>query len=310
MAISERDQKSDRVVTLSWPAEMARRPEDSRGELLQPGSNIVLDLHGDPLRSDLVIYSDGNHHMALEETVRAFLERQSGLDDILYATTPPRILLEAIEVGAIRSGNLQLSVMPDVFIGPPEAVETLRASGRVASHERFMQSRGVALLARKGNPKGIGGIQDILNSDIRLALSNPVSEKASYMLYEAAILGNCAGDTRSEAEITDYLRGDDVVKSTVIHHREIPEILAADRADVSLVYRHLALRYERIFPDVFELIPLKDADTAEPDRQGVASYHVGVVGDGGRFGGAFRDFLFTDEVTAIYEHHGLSRPSA
>lgn len=310
MAISERDRTSSEAVTLRWPVEMARPAQDRRGELLQPGSNIVLDLHGDPLRSDLVIYSDGNHHMALEATVRAFLERQKGLEDILYATTPPRILLEAIEAGAIRSGNLRLSVVPHVFIGPPEAVETLRLNGRVASHERFMRSRGVALLARKGNPKGIGGIQDVLESGIRLALSNPVSEKASYMLYETAILRNYAGGARSEAEITEFLRGGDVVKSTVIHHREIPEILAADRADVSLVYRHLALRYERIFPDVFELIALDDIEIAAPDRQGVASYHVGVVGDGGRFGVAFRDFLFSDEVTAIYEHHGLTRPRA
>lgn len=310
MTETDRSPTGAGVVSLNWPAEMARAVEHSGGQLLQPGSNIVLDLHGDPLRSDLVIYSDGNHHMALEEAVRAFLARQSGLDDILYATTPPRILLEAIEAGAIRSGNLQLSVMPHVFIGPPEAVETLRSAGRVAGHERFMQSRGVALLARKGNPKGIGGVRDIFNSDIRLALSNPVSEKASYALYEAAILRHCADGTRSEAEITAFLRGDAVVKSAVIHHREIPEILAADRADVSLVYRHLALRYERIFPDVFALLPVESAESAGSGDGGVASYHVGVVGDGGRFGQAFRDFLFTDEVTAIYEHHGLSRPRA
>ncbi|MGI9384640.1 MAG: hypothetical protein ACR2PO_15925, partial [Methyloligellaceae bacterium] len=71
-----------------------------------------------------------------------------------------------------------------------------------------------------------------------------------------------------------------------------------------------ALRYERIFPEVFELLPVDSAEGAAPGGEGVASYHVGVVGDGGRFGQAFRDFLFKDEVTAIYEHHGLTRPSA
>ena len=56
-------------------------PEEQTGEdnpfphWFQPGSNICLDFHGDPANAELVVLSDGNHHMALKDCLENFLKK-------------------------------------------------------------------------------------------------------------------------------------------------------------------------------------------------------------------------------------------
>ena len=73
---------------LPWPAESARVPKKGEPSFRQAGANICLDFHGDPARAKLVVFSDGNHHMALEECVASFLVDKPDVGDIFYATTP------------------------------------------------------------------------------------------------------------------------------------------------------------------------------------------------------------------------------
>ena len=56
---------------LNWPEERAAEG-DGTPSWCQPGSNVCLDFHGDPAAA-LVVYSDGNHHMALGECLERFL---------------------------------------------------------------------------------------------------------------------------------------------------------------------------------------------------------------------------------------------
>ena len=93
-----------------------------------------------------------------------------------------------------------------------------------------------------------------------------------------------------------------------IHHRELPQALADGRADVAPVYYHLALRYTRIFPELFEIVAF-DGGVAEPapsPEQVISEFHLALIGDGGRWGGALREFLLSPETAAIYRHHGLT----
>lgn len=47
---------------LEWPPEIVCGGETTEA-WQQPGSNRVLDCHGDPGKAGLVVFSDGNHHM-------------------------------------------------------------------------------------------------------------------------------------------------------------------------------------------------------------------------------------------------------
>ena len=180
------------------------------------------------------------------------------------------------------------------------------------SHRAFAESRGNALVVRKGNPKGIGGIADFMGNAI--TISNPESETAIFRVYADSLvaLAEEAG-LDSEALKTRLSTGGEenrVVFSAAIHHREVPEILASGAADVAMIYYHLGLRYSRIFPDVLDFVPL--GGTQEEPKPGLAHqttrYHIGLIGDGGDWGQGFADFMSGEESQGICRNYGLRSP--
>jgi len=293
---------------LHWPIENATGEPPSAADLTVAGSNILLDLHGDPTRARLVVFSDGNHHMALEESLRAFLRTCPDCQDIFYATTPPRIIVEALKSGVLSSGNLRLQCRAHVFVSPEDVLEKLHRQGLVARPTPFMRSDGLALLYRRENPAEIDSPQDLLRTDLRLALSNPVTESASFSVYERAVLAVAQRSGEDPEAVRQRLHGDTVPKSRLIHHREIPALIAADRADLSLVYRHLALRYTRIFPELFSHRVIEPALLEAAGC--ISHYHVALVGDGGPYGRGLLEFLRSDVVADIYRSHALATPES
>ncbi len=260
------------------------------------------------MRARLVIFSDGNHHMALQETLRAFLLKFPEAGDVFYVTTPPRVALQMLQAGCLNIGNLRLSITPHVFISPPAVLDQLIAEKRMTAYQPFMHSRGVVLLVRKGNPKNIGGLRDLLREDVRVFLSSPVNEKVSYQIYT-----DCLRRLALHEKISlDFLAHppacpgtSNVIYGEAIHHREAPQALMDGRADAALVFYHLALRYQRIFPERFDSVwPTGSQGNQHCD---INRFGFGLVGDGGPWGSKLGAFLMTDEVTSIYAAHGLER---
>ena len=283
---------------LEWPDERARR--DEIPAFAQYGSNVCLDFHGDPARAGLVVFSDGNHHMALGESLERFLAANPAVADVFYATTPPRVIVEALRAGRLRVGNLEISVRPHLFISPPQVLEPLAEQGLLNSPVPLARARGNVLLVKAGNPKRVRGVHDLARGEVTLFISNPQTEAASYALYAETLrrlalragvaLPFLAGDTRG------------VVYGEAIHHREAPQAVVDGRADAAIVFHHLALRYLRVFPGYFETVPL----APEGDRDNLSgATHAALVGEGGRWGRKARDFLTGSEGAAIYERHGL-----
>ena len=121
-------------MVLDWPSETVLA-EDKIEQWHQPVSNRVLDFHGDPIKANLVVFSDGNHHMALLHSLKAFHHEMPHVDDIFYATTPPYPITRLLKAGAIRLGNLTLSVRPHVFISPPDLLDGLETEGYLNQHQ-------------------------------------------------------------------------------------------------------------------------------------------------------------------------------
>lgn len=291
-------------MQLNWPYEGAVPPSADITRFAQPASNICLDFHGNPRVARLVVFSDGNHHMALAEALALFRSRHPPINDIFYATTPPRVIVDALKSGTLLLGNLTLSIKPHVFVSPASVLERLRRDGYVREDAPFAASRGNVLLVRKGNPKRIAGATDLAREDVRIFLSNPVTETVSHEVYATTLRRISARDGLN-FDFLDSAPGvlPRMVYGDCIHHREAPQSLADDRADVAVIFYHLALRYTRIFPALFEIVTLtRDDDPA----QMISSLHVGVVGDGGEWGERFREFMLSDEVAAVYRHHGLA----
>lgn len=295
---------------LNWPAESAR-PSELQNSWQQAGSNICLDFHGNPVAAKLVIFSDGNHHMALQEATQVFLQHHPETDDIFYATTPPNVLINCIEQNGVSIGNLKISRKPDVFMAPDNVMGSLMEKNLVSTHQVFARSQGNVLLIKKGNPKNISQIADLLLENVTLFISNPQTERASYQVYRDTLAGLCEeigidinlAESKLDAERKDMLFGEK------IHHREAPQAIHSNAADVAIVYYHLALRYCRIFPNEFEFIPLGGTrENPQPSAGNVCThYHAGVMknAENKTSANAFIEFLLSNEGKAIYESHGL-----
>ncbi len=295
---------------LAWPLESAARsPEEHRW--WHSGSNQCLDFHGDPVRAKLTVYSDGNHHMALEETLTEFVKHNPDVNDVFYATTPPAVLITALQQGALRLGNLLLSRRPQIFISPQDLIERLKEQQVLIDTKPFMASRGNVLLVQRGNPCNIQGLTDLFREDVRLFISNPETEKASYSVYYETMLNQASRQGLDVDKIAALLRPEtsNTLFGELIHHREAPQALASDRAQVAMVYYHLALRYSRIFPDQFEFISLGSGqDQPETDGMVYTEYWCGLLSDSDEWGERAYEFLSNDLVTAVYKKHGLRRP--
>jgi hypothetical protein len=245
--------------------------------------------------------------MALQEALSAFVAKHPRVQEVFYLTTPPGVALKFLRAGHLDVGNLRLSSSPHVFISPPAVLEQLVAEGRMKAHFPFMRSQGIVLLVRKGNPRQVTGLESLTRPDVRLFLSNPVNEKVSYEIY-ANCLRRLAGELGLKLDFLDHPAGrPDTAKliyGETIHHREAPQALADGRADVAAVFYHLALRYQRIFPELFEFVwPEATPGESSCDH---GSIHCGLIGDGGAWGPVLLEFLRGKEVAAIYDSHGLS----
>lgn len=293
-------------MVLDWPIETVL-PHIQAGNGLQAASNSVLDFHGDPLKAELVVFSDGNHHMALLPAMKAFYEANPGVTDIFYATTPPGLIVKGLKTGMLKIGNLMLSIKPHVFISPPHVMEQLHDDGLVRSHQLLARNQGSVLLIPKGNPKKISGVKDLMRQGVHLFISNPDKETVSYQGYRLTLESMAVKQGIDVDVFSKAVFGHTVVWGRCIHHREAPEALASGKADAAIVYYHLALRYTRIFPDLFDYVPL-GGTTLHPilDPQNrISAIHMGLVGEGGQWGGRFLEFMESQTVADIYTHHGL-----
>lgn len=283
---------------MDWSTE-----RDSYGETIsiweQAGSNLLLDFHGDPASAALVVFSDGNHHMALKEALAIFRQTVPEPMGIFYATTPPGPILTLLKDNKLQLGNFILSAFPHLFIGPPGVLDRLVADGHMRHHRPFVRNQGNVLLVRRGNPKKISSIADLAKPDVTVFLSNPETEAASYRSYRDTLV-NLSGDGGIDGRIR-------VLHGECIHHREAPAAVMDGRADAAVLFYHLALYFTRRFPEAFELVPLGGSREKPSPLPGnpVGYTHAGLIGDGGRFGQSFLDFMASEEVRAVYGHHGL-----
>jgi Bacterial extracellular solute-binding protein len=254
---------------LVWPS---LRGEKAKLRSFDGHTDTVLDVIGRiGTSASLIIFTEGNHLMVLSgaDIVGAFpswAKSQSqhadlDLTNIILVTLPQPILVEMIRSGGVALGNLTLDVSrssgfyPDIFMGYPEPLRQLRQLGVVEAEARFFcKNRGVALLVRKGNPRGIHGLADILRPGIRIALPDAGDVRLKCHAAADELLGKVAASTLFAAEVATF------PGRLGIMHRDLPEMVARGYADVAFTWRHLVSYWARIFPDQFEAIEVAGAE--------------------------------------------------
>ncbi len=266
------------------------------------GVDDDMDLHGNPMTADLVIFAAGNQWMVLPDLIAAFRREHPEVRSVYYQTLPPGILAEQMDNGAsLRVGELLINVEPDVFLSGKNRMDKEHEGGTVGAPVAYA-TNDLALMVRGGNPKHIETLRDLGRADVRVAMPNPQTEGVAKQIE---VSFRKAGGNALVHEIMDVKLRDGTTMLTRIHHRETPIWIQEGKADAGPVWLSEALYQERIHSGI-EAVRIPEKDNV------LATYEAAVVQraphpDAAK---AFVNFLTTDTAQAIYRSYGFTEPQS
>jgi len=298
----------------SWPPELPSATLPGASFYVSDKSNVVLDFHGSVQDPDLVIFMAGNQYPVLPELIAAFRDwlgaqpSQRGVkaERIFYATTPPGRLIDAMESGQLLLGNFWLDVRPDklwpdVFMTGPRQQRRLQAGKYLDGWSVYTRNRGMVLLVAAGNPKNIRGIQDLLRDDVRVALSSPVREPASFDSYASTL--RAQGGAQFPERV---LKKANTVSPAAVHHRENPQLIHDGLADVAPMYFHFGEYLKKHMPEHFDYVALP-AEGNSRDELAISLIHNAPRRAAAA---AWIEFIRSDVAAAVYYRYGFDYVTA
>ena len=294
---------------LPWPPELPTTLPPGATNYVSEKSNVVLDFHGSVQDPELVIFMAGNQYRVFPELLAAFRDwikiqtRHTGVkvDRIFYATTPPGRLIDAMDSGQLVLGNFWIDVRPDklwpdVFMTGPRQQRRLLAERYIDGWSVYTRNRGVVLLVRAGNPKHIRGVADLMRDDVRVAISSPVREPASFESYSNTLRAQGGKDL---PEL--LLKKKTTVSPVAVHHREDPQFIFDDVADVAVMYYHFGDYLKSRMPEYFDYVSLP-AEGNLLDQLAISRIRNAPHKDAAA---AWIDFIRSDAAAAVYNRHGF-----
>jgi len=314
---------------LSWPLD--------RGALgpsvMEPTANYVNDLHAEFGGCDIVLSSSGNYHMALHDLWFTYLDENAqriGIKHWFYSTSPP-VVISQLQNHGIQLGNIRVVSPPQVAVGPLTLMQDLTRLGfKDGNIEPILKSRGNVLLVRRGNPKNIQSVWDLMKEGVRLVTPNPGTEPGTFKNFVSTLYnlacndGACSGGVTADQLFNAVFNEGMNAASTINHHwftghrvmhREIPWAINADKADVAIIFYHLARYFKAIFPDIFDFLPLGGTMACPDPLPGNAIetlYATRIIGQWNKVQLAARECLMEALLSAKFDntlaHYGLLRP--
>jgi len=294
---------------LPWPPELPAALVPRAGVYVSEKSNVVLDFHGSIQDPDLVIFMAGNQYRVFPDLLPAFRKwivtqpRYGGLrvDRIFYATTPPGRLIDAMDSGQLVLGNFWIDVRPDrlwpdVFMTGPRQQRRLHAARYIDGWSVYARNRGVVLLIRAGNPRNIRGIADLAREDVRVALSSPTREPASFESYANTLRA------QGGAQFPDLvLKKHNTVSPVAVHHRENPQFIYDGVADVAPMYYHFGDYLKKRRPEYFDYVALP----VEGNFRDALAISLIRGAQHKAAGAAWLEFIRSDAAAEVFERHGF-----
>ena len=259
-----------------------------------PGVDNVPDLYGDINDPDLVVFFGGNEFMVIDELVAAFKKAYPSCRKVFLETLPPGILAKQIEQGSLTVGNLRIDLKPDVYIAGKAAIE--QRAGWFSRTQAYASNR-LAIMVRKGNPKGIKGLADLGRKEVRVSMPNPEWEGIGKRIEEAYVQ---AGGENLKNRIMQEKVKDSTTFLTQIHHRQTPMRILYNQSDAGPVW-YTEAYYQQMIGHPVELITI-------PDNENMQSVSMaGIMKQAPHLQAArnFVDFLSSDAVKAIYKKYGF-----
>lgn len=201
--------------------------------LTVPGVDTVLDLHGDIVDPDLVVFFNGNQFMMVPELIRSFQAVFPRYQRMYFETLPPGVLEQQVRTGILTTGNLRVQIQPDVLTSGEQRIRRLQSTEQWFDDITPYLRNRLVILVRKGNPKQIHSWEDLGRDGVRVCMPNPAVEGIGEEIV--SILQKVGGDGLV-SKVMREKHASDQTFLTLIHHRQMPLRLMDDLSDAGPVW--------------------------------------------------------------------------
>jgi ABC-type molybdate transport system substrate-binding protein len=257
----------------------------------------------DHMASDagLVLWLAGNQFFAMDEVVASFQKTHPGIT-VGLITLPPGLLLSAIQGGGWTYNGKPYPCAPDIYASVNLGhLRTLKAAGLMSQYAIYMHNE-LQLMVANGNPKNIAGIDDLVRSDVRTSLPNPVNE--GIMQFYARKVLERHGIWAEIANGQQCVSCQTTPRNwfTAVHHRETPQRIRDNESDAGIVWKTEVMEARRQGAAI-EAVELPPADSLRDE----VSYAIGAL-DNSRHkdnAAAYLAFLASPEAQAAYAKFGF-----
>ncbi len=264
-----------------------------------PQVDVLADFHGDLSDPKLVLYVGGNYFFALAPLIKEFEDEHPEFKGRIYwETIPPGMLVDQIKAGGtITSGNMTWTVKGDAYFAGLNAVKGLIDQGLLDGPAVPYVTNTLTIMVAKGNPRGITGLADLGQPDMRLAMPNPKYEGIARQIKSS--LEKAGGEALAHT-VYDTKVADGSAVLTFIHHRQTPLFLMQGVADAGVTWQSEAMFQEQVGN------PIGHVDI--PEAQNSTEIYAGAVIKGAAHPEAARlwlGYIHSAPALAIFERYGF-----
>jgi ABC-type molybdate transport system substrate-binding protein len=172
----------------------------------------------------------------MDDVIGAFQKAYPGVT-VGLITLPPGLILAAIQAGGWTYNGREYRCAPDVYASVNSGhLQRLKAAGLMHNYEIYMHNE-LQMMVAKGNPKGIAGIDDLVRSDVRTSLPNPVNEGIMQFYARAVLERHGIWPKIANGQECVSCQTTERNWFTAVHHRETPERIRDDKSDVGIVWK-------------------------------------------------------------------------
>lgn len=262
------------------------------------GAEALEHMAGD---ADLVLWVAGNQFFAMDAVVGVFQKTHPGVT-VGLITLPPGLILSAIQGGGWVYNGKPYPCAPDIYASVNLGhLRQLKAAGIMSKYAIYMHNE-LQIMVASGNPKKIAAIDDLVRSDVRTSLPNPVNE-GIMQFYARKVL-------ERHGIWSEIANGQECVSCqttprnwfTAVHHRETPQRIREDESDAGIVWKTEVMEALRQGAKI-EAVELPPADSLRDE----VSYAIGALENARHKANAdaYLAFLATAEAQEAYAKFGF-----
>jgi ABC-type molybdate transport system substrate-binding protein len=223
--------------------------------------------------ADVSLWVAGNQFFAMDTVIAGFQKSHPGLT-VGLITLPPGLILSAIQGGGWSYGGKDYAGTPDIYASVNLGhLRQLKKNGLMTSYAVYMHNE-LQIMVAKGNPKKIGGIDDLVRADVRTSMPNPVSEGIMQFYARPVLEQHGIWLKLSDGKECASCQTTANNWFTSVHHRETPDRILAGTSDAGIVWKTEVLAAQRGGSQV-DAVELPANDSLR-DK---VSYAIGALGN-------------------------------